>query len=75
MNAQTKIKPPDGSAGIAIALERSFDLTDVMVENNIGKIERYPGGWFTVARFDGTHGRGKSVGEAYRDLCQREGGQ
>jgi hypothetical protein len=68
VNAQTKIKPPDGSAGIAIALERSFDLTDVMTENNISSIQRYPGGWFTVALMTGEFGRGKSVGEAYRNI-------
>lgn len=45
-----------------------IDLSRMMVENNIGKIERYPGGWFTVALMNGAHARGRSVGEAYQRL-------
>jgi hypothetical protein len=55
MNAESKI-------------EHMIDVTSAMVSLNIGKIERYPGGHFTVALMDGSLGQGRSVGEAFDNI-------
>ena len=48
------------------------DVTAAMVALNIAKIERYPGGFFTVALMDGSYSPPcKSVGEAYDSIQRR----
>lgn len=58
MNAQTTIE--------------LVDVTAAMIALNIGKIERYPGGFFTVALMDGSVSPAcKSVGEAFEKIQRR----
>jgi len=48
------------------------DVTAAMVALNIASINRYPGGYFTVALMDGSYSPPcKSVGEAYESIQRR----
>lgn len=49
----------------------AIDITSAMITANIGRIERFPGGWFTVALMDGSWGQGRSLGEAFDNIGKR----
>lgn len=52
-------------------IETEVDFTGAMLAHHIGRIERFPGGWFTVALMDGSWGQGKSVGEAFANIKRK----
>lgn len=52
-------------------IANAVDITDAMLSHHIGRIEYFPGGWFTVALVDGSWGQGRSVGEAFDNIARK----
>lgn len=52
--------------------QTDINLTAIMERDDIKKVERFRGGWYLVALFNGQSGSGNSVGEALEAAMSSE---